>query len=308
MTISCKSSKGAGYCRSVAHNGCPGGTFDPANLCPGSQDIQCCVKGAGTAPPPTSYGSCTSKGRSGTCKSVSKQGCSGGTFDPADLCPGSQDIQCCLPGSSAPPTSYGTCTSKGRAGTCKSVSEQGCAGGSFDPANLCPGSQDIQCMAASASCFNIWKTLMKALAGCVPKSTNAPAPAPPAPTPAPPSPCTPAAADNLIFNTPIADFDRDWDAKSPSCFDWSSDDCSGSPDNPLGFDFNYPCRRHDFGYRNSKKMHRCTDEYKKRVDDNFQHDLYNYCSQFSGWSSWRGVECRRLADVYHEAVRKLGSC
>src|SRR5437879_1240621 len=35
-------------------------------------------------------------------------------------------------------------------------------------------------------------------------------------------------------------------------FDWSTDFCSASPDEPLGFDFRLPCARHDFGYRNYK--------------------------------------------------------
>src|SRR5215210_2485170 len=35
-------------------------------------------------------------------------------------------------------------------------------------------------------------------------------------------------------------------------FDWSTDYCSSSPDNPLGFPFQTSCARHDFGYRNYK--------------------------------------------------------
>ena len=37
-------------------------------------------------------------------------------------------------------------------------------------------------------------------------------------------------------------------------FDWSTDYCSSSPDQPLGFDFRLPCQHHDFGYRNYKAM------------------------------------------------------
>src|SRR5262245_54232456 len=37
-------------------------------------------------------------------------------------------------------------------------------------------------------------------------------------------------------------------------FDWSTDYCSTSPDQPLGFDFRIPCWHHDFGYRNYKAM------------------------------------------------------
>ena len=45
---------------------------------------------------------------------------------------------------------------------------------------------------------------------------------------------------------------------------------------------------------------------KKKIDDNFKKDLYHYCAQFSGLSSWKGVECRRLADIYVAFVRKYG--
>jgi hypothetical protein len=39
-------------------------------------------------------------------------------------------------------------------------------------------------------------------------------------------------------------------------FDWSTDYCSDSPDQPLGFDFRLPCARHDFGYRNYDRLGR----------------------------------------------------
>lgn len=35
-------------------------------------------------------------------------------------------------------------------------------------------------------------------------------------------------------------------------FNWSTDYCSSSPDNPFGFPFAMSCARHDFGYRNYK--------------------------------------------------------
>src|SRR5688572_32645503 len=35
-------------------------------------------------------------------------------------------------------------------------------------------------------------------------------------------------------------------------FDWSTDFCSSSPDQPLGFDFRLSCHRHDLGYGNYK--------------------------------------------------------
>jgi len=39
---------------------------------------------------------------------------------------------------------------------------------------------------------------------------------------------------------------------SAYAFDWTTDYCSSSPDNPFGFPFRKSCARHDFGYRNYK--------------------------------------------------------
>ena len=42
------------------------------------------------------------------------------------------------------------------------------------------------------------------------------------------------------------------------------------------------------------------------MDDNLRNDLYNLCNTFSGWQSYKGVECRRIADIYYAFVRKFG--
>src|SRR5262245_31538097 len=49
-------------------------------------------------------------------------------------------------------------------------------------------------------------------------------------------------------------------------FDWSTDFCSTSPDQPLGFDFRLSCHRHDFGYRNYKAVGQF-EANKTRIDD-----------------------------------------
>ncbi|OAQ61468.1 phospholipase A2 [Pochonia chlamydosporia 170] len=118
--------------------------------------------------------------------------------------------------------------------------------------------------------------------------------------------CTNAATDNLIFTVSIDSFEKSRNAKDPSACDWSSDNCSWSPDKPDGFNFIPSCHRHDFGYRNTKAQKRFTTDMKTRIDDNFKKDLYKYCSQFSGIWSYKGVECRRIADIYVAFVRKLG--
>jgi hypothetical protein len=86
-------------------------------------------------------------------------------------------------------------------------------------------------------------------------------------------------------------------------FDWSTDLCSGSPDNPLGFDFRLSCHRHDFGYRNYKQMG-LFDAHKVRLDDVFYADLRRKCATYH--SSVRPA-CYSLAWVYYQAVRAFGS-
>jgi hypothetical protein len=87
-------------------------------------------------------------------------------------------------------------------------------------------------------------------------------------------------------------------------FDWSTDYCSDSPDNPLGFDFRLSCARHDFGYRNYKKLSLFTASTKARVDSAFYEDLKRKCATYSIWV--RGA-CYSLAWTYYQAVKAFGS-
>uniref|UniRef100_A0AAU2JMB7 Phospholipase n=1 Tax=Streptomyces sp. NBC_00049 TaxID=2903617 RepID=A0AAU2JMB7_9ACTN len=85
-------------------------------------------------------------------------------------------------------------------------------------------------------------------------------------------------------------------------FDWSTDHCTGSPDNPFGFPFRDACARHDFGYRN----HRAAGLYpaaKARLDLAFHADLKRVCAHYSGG---RKASCDSTAWTYYQAVRLLG--
>lgn len=81
--------------------------------------------------------------------------------------------------------------------------------------------------------------------------------------------------------------------------DWSSDACSWSPDEPLGYEFTNSCHRHDFGYRNYKAQSRFTESNRERIDNNFRDDMYSTCDGSS--------VCESAADVYYYAVRQFGS-
>lgn len=86
-------------------------------------------------------------------------------------------------------------------------------------------------------------------------------------------------------------------------FNWSTDYCSSSPDNPLGFNFTLPCYRHDFGYRNYKALGQFSAN-KSRLDSAFYEDLKRVCATYN--SAVRPA-CTSLAWTYYQAVRVFGS-
>lgn len=85
-------------------------------------------------------------------------------------------------------------------------------------------------------------------------------------------------------------------------FDWSTDFCSSSPDNPLGFDFRLACWRHDFGYRNYKAVGLFTAN-KPRLDDAFYADMKRKCATYSVFVQ---PSCYSLAWTYYQAVKAFG--
>ncbi|GAA3302282.1 phospholipase [Streptomyces cinereospinus] len=85
-------------------------------------------------------------------------------------------------------------------------------------------------------------------------------------------------------------------------FDWSTDYCSSSPDNPFGFPFAMSCARHDFGYRNYKAAG-SFDANKSRLDSAFYEDLKRVCNGYSGGTR---TACDSTAWTYYQAVRAFG--
>ena len=112
------------------------------------------------------------------------------------------------------------------------------------------------------------------------------------------------------WTQPTASSTADWNAarldRGPWAsyrFDWSTDYCSASPDNPLGFDFTNACWHHDFGYRNYKAIGQFSAN-KARVDRMFYADLKRKCATYS--SAVRPA-CASLAWTYYQAVSIFGS-
>ncbi|MFE0350780.1 phospholipase [Streptomyces griseoluteus] len=85
-------------------------------------------------------------------------------------------------------------------------------------------------------------------------------------------------------------------------FDWSTDYCSYSPDNPFGFPFQTACARHDFGYRNYKAAGTFSAN-KSRIDSAFYEDLKRVCNTYSGATK---TSCDSTAWTYYQAVDIFG--
>lgn len=108
--------------------------------------------------------------------------------------------------------------------------------------------------------------------------------------------------DTLLFTDTLPEFIAARDAEDPSTLDWTSDGCTDSPDNPLGFPFTPACYRHDFGYQNYRDQDRFTEENKAKIDSNFLSDLDYQCEEYGQHVSI----CDALAEVYYWAVREFG--
>ena len=86
--------------------------------------------------------------------------------------------------------------------------------------------------------------------------------------------------------------------------DYSDDGCSAPVIGSEGFWFHFreACERHDFGYRNSKRLG-LFDTYKDRIDLVFIDDMIASCAEES-W--WQRRACRWMAGVYFAAVSIAG--
>jgi Prokaryotic phospholipase A2 len=95
---------------------------------------------------------------------------------------------------------------------------------------------------------------------------------------------------------------------SPASFDWSSDECSAPLAGNSPYHFGWPCRRHDFGWRNLKlgEVHYPNHDVwnisnKAVVDRQFRDDLYLHCDlNYTG--PIEHPACIVTAKAFHFAV------
>ena len=121
-----------------------------------------------------------------------------------------------------------------------------------------------------------------------------------------------ARLDTLVFRTSLTSFTRiaARPSRADSSFDWSTDHCSAPLIGSTGrsFDFTTACARHDFAYRNFKRMDATNQprgqwwnsRMRHRIDLQFQRDMNDHCSR-------RGITerapCRIWAETFYRLVR-----
>jgi hypothetical protein len=88
---------------------------------------------------------------------------------------------------------------------------------------------------------------------------------------------------NELDNASMSSFLSSKAAGSPCWIDWSDDGCSWSPDSGSTYNFLKSCKRHDFGYRNSKRAESWYGRdmwrwHNKAVaDTSFHRDMTDHC-------------------------------
>ncbi|QDS77541.1 hypothetical protein FKW77_001029 [Venturia effusa] len=116
-------------------------------------------------------------------------------------------------------------------------------------------------------------------------------------------PCDFQTLSNLAFNTSLDNWKSTFASPSrPTCFEWCTDACTSSPDSyPRTMDgpkvsFKPACARHDFTYRNLKRLGMFNEVNKKMADDRLRDDMVMLCGKHEG--------CKGAARLlYYPAVR-----
>jgi hypothetical protein len=87
--------------------------------------------------------------------------------------------------------------------------------------------------------------------------------------------------------------------------DWTTDGCSAPVVGSDGrsFNFTHACVRHDFGYRNTKKLGQFTEIVRAKLDEQFHRDLESSCAP---QVRTRKIRCLMWAETFFVAVRATG--
>jgi hypothetical protein len=87
--------------------------------------------------------------------------------------------------------------------------------------------------------------------------------------------------------------------------DWTTDGCSAPVVGNEGrsFNFTHACVRHDFGYRNIKRLGQFNEMVRTKLDEQFYRDLESSCAT---QVRTRKIRCLMWAETFYVAVRATG--
>ena len=87
--------------------------------------------------------------------------------------------------------------------------------------------------------------------------------------------------------------------------DWTTDGCSAPVVGGEGrsFNFTHACVRHDFGYRNIKRLGKFNETIRTKLDEQFHRDLESSCAT---QVRTRKIRCLMWAETFYVAVRATG--
>lgn len=116
--------------------------------------------------------------------------------------------------------------------------------------------------------------------------------------------CDFATFSNLAFNITLIQWKDTFTSQArPACFEWCSDACSSSPDNypktqnGPSVSWKPACARHDFSYRNLKRIGQFNEVNKKAADEHLRDGMIELCGKHE-------VCADAAKHIYYPVVRK----
>ena len=111
----------------------------------------------------------------------------------------------------------------------------------------------------------------------------------------------------VVFDLDFSTFKRErFSLKRAFPFlDWTTDGCSAPVVGNEGrsFNFTHACVRHDFGYRNIKRLGQFNEVVRTNLDEQFRRDLESSCAP---QVRTRKIRCLMWAETFYVAVRATG--
>ena len=115
------------------------------------------------------------------------------------------------------------------------------------------------------------------------------------------------AVSYVVFDVDFSTFKRERFSlqRAYPFLDWTTDGCSAPVIGGEGrsFNFTHACIRHDFGYRNIKRLGQFNEVVRTKLDEQFHRDLESSCSS---QVRTRKIRCLMWAETFYVAVRATG--